>query len=105
MLIAAAQNFFEHGVNYQQDVLFVGQDVDATVARMAYVQAALLGMAGYIVIGNSLTNPVVGDVLLPAPSEGYDIWFTPLYFSPVWTQRRLWRKVAGIMGEGDDMGD
>jgi hypothetical protein len=36
---------------------------------MAYVQMSLLGMAGYVIIGNSLI-----------PSENYDVWFTPMYF-------------------------
>jgi len=50
LLIAFAQNCFEQGVNYQRDVLSVGQDVDQVVARMAFIQLSLLGCPGYVVI-------------------------------------------------------
>ena len=73
------------------DVLFVGQDVDKTAALMGYIQISLLGCAGYIVVGNSLTDPVTHisrSSLIPAESDKYDIWFTPIYRSPVWEYRR-----------------
>jgi len=69
MLIAFADHCMECGINYQQSVLFVAQDIDHIAALMCYVQMALLGMPGYVIIGNSLI-----------PSDQYDVWYTPMYF-------------------------
>jgi type I restriction-modification system DNA methylase subunit len=69
MLIAFANNCMDCGINYQQSVLFVAQDIDPAVALICYVQMALLGMSGYVIIGNTLI-----------PSDSYDVWFTPTYF-------------------------
>jgi len=69
MLIAFAEHCMDCGINYQQSVLFVAQDIDPAAALMSYVQMSLLGMAGYVIIGNSLI-----------PSDSYDVWFTPTYY-------------------------
>jgi type I restriction-modification system DNA methylase subunit len=77
MLIAFADNCMDCGINYQQSVLFIAQDIDPAVALMCYVQMSLLGMAGYVIIGNSLI-----------PSDSYDIWYTPMYFLQGFWYRR-----------------
>lgn len=70
------------GCNFQECVLAIGQDIDTTVAMMCYIQLSLLGVAGYIKIGNALTHPLhFGDSL-------NDYWFTPMYFSDIWYTRR-----------------
>jgi hypothetical protein len=96
LLIAAAQNYFENKINYQQNVLFFGQDVDAVVARMCFIQLSLLGCPGYVIIGNSFTQPAIGHVLFPVSNNGSEIWFTPMFFRREWGWRRLWRKVSRI---------
>lgn len=85
-LVAAANILRSKGLNYQQQALFVAQDVDATVALMCYIQLSLLGCAGYVVIGNTLTEPQVGPVLFGEDSSR--CWYTPMYFRPVWQTRR-----------------
>lgn len=65
MLIAAANAMRRAKVNYQTQAVFVGQDIDSVVAKMAYIQLSLLGCPGYIIVGNSLTNPPTGHVLFP----------------------------------------
>lgn len=77
------------GVNYQQSVLFVGQDVDPVVAKMCYIQISLLGCPGYVVVGNSLSEPVCGSTIEPGYKKPENIWFTPLYFTDIWTLRRI----------------
>ena len=77
-------------LNYQNHVYFVGQDVDRTVANMCYIQLSLHGVAGYVVIGNTLTEPVVTDL--------HRIWFTPTWFSDMWTLRRLFHG-QNILGD------
>jgi len=95
MLIAFAENAYTQGVNYQRHVLFVGQDVDATVARMVYLQLSLLSCAGYVAVGDSLSNPFTGDALSPNKSN-HDVWFTPMYFRKEWEWRRVWKQVGKL---------
>lgn len=76
-------------INYQRSVLFVGQDIDEVVAKMCYIQISLLGCPGYVVIGNSLSEPICGATIEPNYKKPENIWFTPLYFTDVWTLRRI----------------
>ena len=85
-------------INYQERVLFVGQDLDPVVAMMCYIQISLIGCAGYVAIGNSLTHPIAGPVLLPESSPDCDVWFTPGWFSPIWQMRRVFAKVGRDFG-------
>lgn len=100
MLIAAANTIRRQEVNYQNHVLFVGQDIDRIAGMMAYIQLSLLGCPGYVVIGDSLTNPIVGNALQPAEKEGQEFWYTPLFFSDVWNYRRLFERMSRITNEG-----
>lgn len=70
--------------NYQNHVYFVGQDIDITCVYMCYIQLALHGLAGYVIHGNTLMKP---EPVLPKDLES--IYFTPIWFSDVWTMRRL----------------
>lgn len=98
MLIAAATAFRELKINYQTSVVFAGQDIDSVVAKMAYIQLSLLGCAGYITVGNSLTNPQTGRVLFPIENEGQDLWITPLFMHEVWEMRRTKELLLGLFG-------
>jgi hypothetical protein len=81
----------KEGLNFQKHVLVTGQDIDATVAFMCYIQLSLLGMAGYIKIGNTLTEPMVAG-------ESVDnYWFMPIYFDDVWVTRRLLKKMDDLI--------
>ncbi len=97
MLIAAAAAFREFKVNYQTNVLFVGQDVDPVVAKMAYIQISLLGCPGYVTIGNSLTNPQTGHELFPEENEGQELWITPLFMHQAWETRRTGEQMRVLM--------
>jgi len=55
MLIAGCEAMKKHDINYQQDVFFVGQDIDARCARMAFIQLSLLNAPALIICGNTLT--------------------------------------------------
>ena len=86
-LIAAADIMIhEHKINYQQNALFIAQDIDYTTALMCYIQLSLLGCAGYVHVGNTLTDPMTGHVLFGDRKD--TTWYTPLYFAPVWDMRR-----------------
>lgn len=76
LLIAFANSVKKRGVNYQQDVLFVGQDIDRTAALMCYIQIALLGCPGYVVIGDTITRP--------DKHPENEVWYTPMYFRRSW---------------------
>ena len=97
MLIAAAAAYRNESMeekNYQTDLLFVGQDVDRVVALMCYIQLALLGCAGYVIVGNSLTEPPCGDELFPVIGKQREIWYTPMWNSPLWLSLRIKQTLA-----------
>lgn len=100
MLLAAADNYRNgrpgEARNYQTDLLFVAQDIDPVVAQMCYIQLSLMGCAGYVAIGNSLTNPVCGNVLNPMIGEGGELWFMPMWYSQVWQYRRLFDRLRRL---------
>ena len=78
--------------NYQNHILVVAQDVDEIVGLMCYIQISLLGLAGFIKIGNSISDPMSTD----DSSENY--WYTPMYFSDVWSTRRMLRQINKLFG-------
>jgi len=88
-LIAAANSLKSSKYNFQNHVIFVGQDVDRVVAQMCYIQLSLLGCAEYICIGNTLTNPLNGPVLFPRETEKQELWYMPMFHSDIWQYRKL----------------
>lgn len=90
-LLAFANECKRHRIDYQTSVLFVAQDVDAIVASMCYLQLSLMGCAGYVVVGNTLSNPKQAvDKRGLIPVHGPDVWYTPMYFRQEWHMRRVW---------------
>ena len=68
-------------LNYQDHVGVVAQDIDILCVQMCYIQLSLRGLSGYVVHGDTLTEPKVTDL--------HRVWFTPMWFNNVWTMRRL----------------
>jgi type I restriction-modification system DNA methylase subunit len=96
-LLAFANECRRHGINYQTSVLFVAQDVDAIVAAMCYLQLSLMGCAGYVVVGNTLSNPKQAvDKRGLIPVHGPDVWYTPMYFRQEWHMRRVWALMENL---------
>lgn len=91
LLVAMAHLLHNEGVNYQQSVMFAGQDLNATTAMMCYIQLTMLGCPAYIVIGDTMRDPMAGDDLF-APEGAMT---TVMYHSKIWQERRLWRMVMG----------
>ena len=59
-----------------------------TAALACYIQLSFFGCAGYVVVGDSLSKPAgTGDTLKYA-------WYTPMYFAPVWADRRKWHYIG-----------
>ena len=76
LLIAFANSARAHGVNYHEKVLFVAQDIDATAAKMCYIQLTLLGCSACIIIGDSLVKPGF--------HPDNEVYYTPMYFLNSW---------------------
>lgn len=96
-LIAAADILWnDQKINYQQTAMFTGQDVEETTALMCYIQLSLLGCAGYVHIGDTLTEPMTGHVMFG--DGGENTWYTPMYFSEVWEMRRQAAILRHAMG-------
>lgn len=88
-LIAAANVLRSHGRNFQTEALFVAQDVDRIAGLMCYIQLSLLGCAGYVVIADSLLNPVTGDAISPVEKDGQEFWYTLMYYRAEWDLRKM----------------
>ena len=96
-LIAFANECMLRDINYQTSVLFVAQDIDLVTGCMCYIQLSLLGCPGYVVIGNTLTDPGLsldGRGLIPV--HGENIWYTPFYFTDIWHHRRQWWRISSF---------
>lgn len=74
MLIAYANVLKSEGINYQQKILFVGQDIDMIAGLMCYIQLSLLGCRCIIKIGDSLSDPFLDKE--PVTNK---LWFSPMY--------------------------
>lgn len=94
--INSARHMLEDaGLNFQNHILVIGQDIEELVALMCYIQISLLGVAGYIKVGNALTEPKTSDDSM----ENY--WFTPMYFSDVWHTRRMIHRFMDLFEKED----
>lgn len=81
------------GRNWQNHILVTAQDIDFNVGMMCYIQLSLIGAAGYVKTGNTITDPMcAGD-----GKKNY--WYTPMYFSDVWHWRRIWQQVDALTNE------
>lgn len=98
-LIAAVSEMKLSKYNFQNHVLFVGQDVDRVAGLMCYIQLSLLGCAGYICIGDTLTNPLTGHVLFPDEREGQELWIMPMFRVGAWTWRRMFCSIRSMSPE------
>lgn len=96
-LIASTNTLRRQREDFQHHVLFVGQDVDRVVALMCYIQLSLLGCAGYICVGNTLTNPITGHELFPEEKEGQELWYMPMFASDIWEGRRMALRMDALL--------
>ena len=88
LLVAFANACTRQKINYQTSVLFTAQDIDYIVGMMCYLQMSLLGMPGYVVIGDTLASPSTSyDKRGLLPVDNGSVWYTPLLRIPVWQYR------------------
>ena len=73
-----------HRLNYRNHVLIVANDIDLTCCCMCYVQLSLIGVAAIVTCSNALMQEDVNFY-----EEPEKVWFTPEYFSNVWSERRF----------------
>lgn len=93
-LIAFANECHAAGINYQEKVLFTGQDLDRLAGRMCYIQLSLLGCPGYVVIADTLVHPAISyDKKALLPVAGQDVWYTPMYYADIWLGRQMAAKL------------
>lgn len=97
-LIASANRLKRSKYNFQNHVLFVGQDIDRIVGLMCYIQLSLLGCPGYICIGNTFTDPLTGPALFPQEKEGQELWYMPMFQADTWVYRRMFKMIDSMGG-------
>ena len=93
MLIAFANMARKHGLNYQNSVLFMAQDIDRTAALMCYIQLSLLGCSAVVIVGDSL--------LKPGFHPDNEVWYTPLYYLNHWRFQGAEQEEAAIVVPSD----
>ena len=104
-MIAARNEMVKRGLGPRQ-ALYVAQDIDRTASLMCYLQLSLLGCAGYVIVGDTLTQSSVsptGSPLLITPQPGQEVWLMPALYDEVWAYRVQFEKVKYLMmsKEGD----
>lgn len=98
LLVAFANECTRQHINFQTSVLFVAQDIDLTAGLMCYIQLSLLGCPGYVVIGNTLTEPSLSlDRRGLIPQDKGNVWYTPLFLP------RCMALAAGMGADGYDV--
>lgn len=75
MLIAVADVIRRKDLNHSQCIYFEAQDVDSTAIHMAHIQLSLCGLAGKMIIGDTLRMKI---------SEAF---YTPVYHLNKWSLR------------------
>lgn len=88
MLIAFANVARKRGINYQNEVLFVAQDIDRTAALMCYLQLSVLGCPAVVIVGNSL--------LRPGLHPENEVWYTPFYHLNRWRFQGAWEEAITV---------
>ena len=96
-LLIAARNAMEKRGLPSSGALYVAQDIDRTAALMCYIQLALLGCAGYVIIGDSLLHPPTGHPLCPGPNPELDVWYLPMFYEQTWHYRRMWHSLDTVL--------
>ena len=100
VLLVAVRNVMARQNIPSTAALYVAQDIDRTAALMCYIQLALLGCAGYVVVADTLRSPLTGHLLCPSASPEHEVWYLPMYFHTVWQGRILWRRMDTILRGG-----
>lgn len=108
LLVAARNYMVRHPCGklpFHQQTLFVAQDIDRVAALMCYLQLSMLGCAGYVTVGNTLTNPGIalgGNPVLPIEKEGQDIWCMPLFHDQIWVWRQAFARLEYLTGSAKE---
>ncbi len=89
---AAESEFYQKKskLNWQNHVLFVAQDIDMVTGLMCYLQLSFLGCAGFVKIGDTLSDPMTSN------DDISKYWYTPMYYSDVWQLRRIFHNMDNI---------
>lgn len=72
MIVALAEALKAEGINYQQHLHVVAQDLDPKAVHMAYVQFSLLHIPAVVILGNTLAL------------EEREHWYTPAHILGGW---------------------
>ena len=96
-LISTAEVLYKKDINYQEHALFIGQDLDQTVALMCFVQLSMIGCPGYIRIGDTICNPPTGDILFGEGTS--NTWYTPMWYSWIWQGRIMARRMDKLLSQ------
>jgi type I restriction-modification system DNA methylase subunit len=94
-IIAFANQLIKQGINYQTCAFFIAQDLSQLTALMCYIQMSLIGMAGIVIVGDTLQQPQMPSQAEIETKE--NIWLTPMYNINIWSDRRMFRMLDEML--------
>ena len=94
MLIACANELRRHGFDCSWQMWYEGQDVSYVAALMAYIQTSLLGMAGVIIVADTLLHP--SGMGLSDDKQALNTFYTPMAYRQEWVDRAAVRRLSMI---------
>lgn len=90
MILGMVNALSKMGVNYCQQMVVTGVDIDLKCVHMAYLQLSLYGIPAVVIHGNSLT------------CEEWSRWYTPVYVTQNWVFRQHCGLTANAGLEDDE---
>ncbi|QOU76454.1 hypothetical protein JAB4_059540 (plasmid) [Janthinobacterium sp. HH102] len=76
MIIGMAQSMIDIGINYQEHLHVIAQDIDETAVHMTYIQLSILHIPAIVIHCNSLN-----------PGKTWSDWSTPAHIIGGWKYR------------------
>lgn len=76
MILNFAKKVYQNGYNPQTKLYFIAQDIDYKCVYMTYIQMSLNGLAGEVIVGNTLHNEI--KIKLKTPMTLSDLWIDRL---------------------------
>lgn len=72
MIIAGAEVLYKRDINPQTKMFFVAQDIDKKCFEMTYIQTSLIGLAGQVIWGDTLT--LTSNRFYNTPMTCHPLW-------------------------------
>lgn len=92
-VIAIRAEVVKAGYDPDKRMFAIAQDIERNSAMMCYIQLSFLNVPGYVVVGDTLSSAIKGNILAPKFPAEYEVWTLPATLMNLeWLIRR---KISG----------